>query len=36
MQRWQFVDHHSEADATMLTMFKPGLIRKTLPITVTK
>lgn len=36
MQRWQFVDHHSEADATMLTMFRPGLIRKTMPITVTK
>jgi hypothetical protein len=36
LQRWQFVDHHSEADATMLTMFHPGLVRKTLPITVTK
>jgi hypothetical protein len=36
MQRWQFVDHHSEADATMLTMFHPGLVRKTMPITVTK
>jgi hypothetical protein len=36
MQRWQFVDHHSEADATMLTMFRPGLLRKTIPITVTK
>jgi hypothetical protein len=36
MQRWQFVDHHTEADATMLTMFHPGLLRKTLPITVTK
>jgi hypothetical protein len=36
MQRWQFVDHHTEADATMLTMFRPGLIRKTIPITVTK
>jgi len=36
MQRWQFVDHHSEADATMLTMFHPGLVRKTLPISVTK
>jgi hypothetical protein len=36
LQRWQFVDHHSEADATMLTMFHPGLIRKTMPITVTK
>ena len=36
MQRWQFVDHHTEADITMLTMFRPGLVRKTLPITVTK
>jgi hypothetical protein len=36
LQRWQFVDHHSAADATMLTMFHPGLVRKTLPITVTK
>jgi hypothetical protein len=36
MQRWQFVDHHTEADATMLTMFMPGLVRKTVPITVTK
>jgi len=36
MQRWQFVDHHSEADVTMLTMFQPGLVRKTIPITVTK
>jgi hypothetical protein len=36
MQRWQFVDHHSESDATMLTMFRPGLVRKTIPITVTK
>jgi hypothetical protein len=36
MQRWQFVDHHSEADATMLAMFQPGLVRKTMPITVTK
>ena len=36
MQRWQFVDHHTEADATMLTMFRPGLLRKTIPITVTK
>lgn len=36
MQRWQFVDHHTEADVTMLTMFMPGLVRKTVPITVTK
>jgi hypothetical protein len=36
MQRWQFVDHHSESDITMLTMFHPGLIRKTIPIIVTK
>ena len=36
MQRWQFVDHHTEADVTMLTMFMPGLVRKTIPITVTK
>ena len=35
MQRWQFVDHHSESDVTMLTMFMPGLVRKTMPI-VTK
>jgi hypothetical protein len=36
MQRWQFVDHHTEADITMLTMVHPGLVRKTIPITVTK
>lgn len=36
MQRWQFVDHHTEADVTMLTMFMHGLVRKTIPITVTK
>jgi hypothetical protein len=36
MQRWQFVDHHSETDATMLSLIQSELIRKTIPITVTK